>query len=83
MTTKTFSKWLRTFLSEKGIDLEETLEVEGPSGLNIIPIGALVVTMIGAPSHEQAGIKNMLVKIDFTNAPVRPYLTHLAKAVAI
>ena len=78
-----FGKWLHTFLSEKGIDLEETIDAEGPGGLNIIPVGCLVDAMLGAPKHEQAGIKTMLVKIDFVNAPVRPYLAHLARAIAV
>lgn len=79
----TFKTWINTFLSEKGIDLETILEAEGPSGMNSIPVGCLVDMMIGAPKHEQAGIKTMLVKIDFRNAPVLPYLNHLAKAVAL
>jgi hypothetical protein len=77
-----FSKWVRVFLSEKEIDLEEVLELEGPSGFNFIPIGVLVEHMDGAPKHEQGGIKAMMVKLDFHNAPIRPYLVHLAKAVA-
>ena len=35
-----------------------------------------------APKHEQEAIKTMLVKIDFRNAPVRPYLAHLGQAIA-
>ncbi len=81
--TNAFSKWLNTFLSEKGIDLEEVLEVEGPSGANHMPIACLVEAMVAAPKHEQAGIKTMCVKIDFVNAPVRPYLLHLARAIAV
>jgi len=82
MTTKTFLTWLKTFLSEKEISLEEPLEVEGPSGTNYMTIGILVDVMKTAPVTELAGIKTMLVKIDFANAPVRPYLKHLAKAIA-
>jgi hypothetical protein len=77
-----FGKWLDTFLSEKGIDTEETLEVEGPSGTNWMPVGCLVEAIKGAPKGEQEGIRSMLVRIDFQNAPVRPYLVHLARAIA-
>lgn len=78
-----FARWLRTFLDEKGIDLEQNVTAEGPEwGLNVIPIGCLVDLMIQAPPHEQAGIKNMLVKLDFLNQPIVPYFAHLAKAVA-
>lgn len=78
----TFATWIKTFLEEKGIDGEETLEAEGPSGTNWIPVDCLVEMMIGAPKREQDGIKATMVKLDFVNAPIRPYLAHLAKAVA-
>ncbi len=77
-----FGTWLDTFLSEKGIDAEETLTAEGASGTNWIPVGCLVAMMKRAPKHEQAGIKSMIVRIDFANGNVRHYLSHLAKAVA-
>lgn len=78
-----FSKWLDTFLDEKGIDTEEVLEVKGKSwGTNYIPVGVLVQALKSAPKHEQEAIKTMLVKIDFRNAPVRPYLAHLGQAIA-
>lgn len=75
--------WLNTFLAEKNIDLEQHLEVEGNSGLNLIPVGCLVDMILQAPAHEQRGIKTMLVKIDFVNGNVLDYFRHLAKAVAI
>jgi len=78
-----FGRWLNTFLDEKGIDREEAFEVPGASGPNHIPVGCLVEAMLAAPKHEQDGIKKMLVRIDFANAPVRPYLAHLAKAIAV
>lgn len=78
-----FAKWLDTFLEEKEIDPEEVLEVKGKQwGTNYIPVGVLVQAMKQAPKHEQEGIKTMLVKIDFHNAPVRPYLAHLGQAIA-
>jgi hypothetical protein len=79
-----FSKWLDTFLSEKEIDTEEVLEVEASDGTpNHIPVGSLVDLMKSAPAHEQAGIRSMIVRIDFANGDVRRYLRHLARAVAI
>lgn len=80
--TTAFAKWLRIFLDEKGIDLEQTVEARGPSSVNSIPVGCLVDLMNSAPNHEQRGIKAMLVRIDFANAPVLPYFAHLAQAVA-
>lgn len=78
-----FKNWLATFIDEKGIDLEATMTVEGPSGPNVIPVACLVEAMNAAPAHEQAGIKNMIVRIDFKNADVMGYFQHLARAIAI
>jgi hypothetical protein len=79
-----FAKWIDTLLEEKGIDGEEVLEVEASDGTpNIIPIASLVEVIKSAPAHERAGIKTMLVKIDFVNGNVRDYLKHLAKAIAV
>lgn len=79
----TFTKWLDTFLSEKGIDLEQTLTVEGPSGVNYMPIECLVDAIKSAPKDEQRIIKNMIVKIDFRNGDVLDYFRHLGQAIAI
>jgi len=78
----TFNKWLDTFISEKGIDLEQSFEVEGPSGTNHMQIVHVLAAIQCAPKHEQAGIKDMLVKIDFRNGDVCRYLKHLAQAIA-
>lgn len=77
-----FARWLDTFIDEKGIDLEHTLVAEGESGTNWIPVAVLIDMMKATTPKEQAGIKNMLVRIDFRNAEVLPYLQHLAQAVA-
>jgi len=78
-----FARWLDTFLSEKGIDLEDRFTVQGPEwGENNMAYQNVVDVMKQAPAHEQAAIKNMLVKIDFRNGDVRHYLRHLAQAIA-
>lgn len=79
----TFSAWIDTFLTEKGIDGDEILTVEGPSGENAIPVACLVDAMKTAPARERAQLKTMFVKLDFMNAPIRPYLVHLASVIAI
>jgi hypothetical protein len=78
-----FANWIDTFLAEKGVDLEHTFEVPGRSGLNLIPVASLVDAMKAAPAHEQAGIKSMVVRIDFANGDVLPYFAHLARAIAL
>ena len=77
-----FTTWLNMLVDEKGIDREEVIEVKGPSGMNFIPVECLLQEIIQAPRHEQDGIKNMLVKIDFHNGDVMHYFKHLAQAIA-
>jgi len=76
------NKWFKRFFEEKEIDMEEIFEVEGSSGLNLIPAGVVVEHILVAPAHEQAKIKNILVEIDFKNASVTRFLKHLAGAIA-
>lgn len=82
----TFAKWIDTFLEEKGIEGDDMIVAEGPSGANHIPIECLVEAMKAAPAGEQDGIKAMLVRIDY-DAPGRQavldYLAHLGRAIAI
>ena len=78
-----FQKWFDTFIDEKGLDRDEIIEVEGESGLNMMPLQVLIDAINSAPKHEQAGIKTMIVRIDFANGDVMHYFNHLAKALAI
>ena len=78
-----FKKWIDTFLSEKGIDLDHMFDVQGPEwGSNFMSVGVIVEHMKIAPKTEQNAIKDMLVRIDFANASVLDYLKHLAGALA-
>ena len=80
----TFTKWLDTFVSEKKLNTDYTFEVEGPNwGWTYIPLAALIEEIKAAPKHEQAGIKHMLIKIDFVNGDVMDYFKHLAQEIAL
>ena len=80
----TFNKWLDTFIEEKGINLEQSFEAEGPGwGTNVIPYGVVVERIKTAPPAEKAKIKDILVKIDFKKGDVLPFLRHLGKALAL
>ena len=81
MKQTAFTKWLDLFISEKGIDLEESFTLDGPSGVNYMNYGVVVEFMKIAPKHEQKAIKNMIVVIDFKNADVKHYFRHLAQAL--
>lgn len=78
-----FNQWLDTLINEKNINLSEQFEVQGPSGTNYMQYENVVETIKQASSQEKAGIKNMLVKIDFANGDIRHYFRHLAQAIAL
>jgi hypothetical protein len=78
-----FAKWLDTFVEEKGIDTEKLLEVEGPSGLNLIPVGVVIEGMKATTTAQQDAIRTKIVLIDFRNGDVLDFFQHLAKAIAI
>lgn len=78
-----FAAWLDTFVKEKRVNMDRVFDVEGPSGLNCIPVGCVVEAIKQAPAHEQAAIKSTFVKIDFFNGDVYHFFKHLAGALAL
>jgi hypothetical protein len=79
----TFGKWFDTLISEKGINPESTIDVEGKSGTNIMPLSMVFNEIKDADASEQAQIKNILVAIDFKNGDILHFIKHLAQALAI
>jgi len=75
--------YLNNLLNEKGINRELHLDIEGNSGLNIIPLQIVVDAIINTNKEEQNQIKKTLVMIDFKNGDVMHYIKHLAQAIAI
>lgn len=78
----TFDEWLDMFISEKEIDTDTIIEVEGPSGLNIMPVGVVIEHIKITTPEEQHQIKDILVKIDFFDGDVLHFFRHLAQAIA-
>lgn len=78
-----FIRWLNTLIEEKEIDREQILEVEGASGINMMPLSYVLENIKWCPKKEQQGIQTMLVKIDFVNGDIVDYFKHLAQALAI
>lgn len=76
-----FNKWLDTFITEKGIGLEDTFSLDGDNSFHIFEVGNIIENIKIAPPEEQAQIKDMLVKIDFHNGSVIDYFKHLAQAL--
>lgn len=77
-----FTKWLDTFLDEKGIDQEEILEFEVKEEKQFMPVAVVVEFMANSGKDNQKKLKDQLVKIDFHNANVRDFLIYIGKFVA-
>jgi hypothetical protein len=74
--------YLNNLITEKGLDKEMIIEVEGESGTNFIPLGVLIDFILTMPSFIKKKIRTTLVKIDFMNGDVMHYFKYLAKAMA-
>jgi hypothetical protein len=81
MSTQNFQNWLDTFVAEKGVDLEQRFELEGPSGTNSFSYGVIVEAIKQTSGSEMRAIKTTIVKIDFCNGDVCHYFRHLAQAL--
>lgn len=77
-----FNKWLDTFIEEKGIDLNDVVEITTNNNTHFFEIGNIVEHIKATTKEEQTAIKDMIVKIDFYNGDVIDYFKHLAKALA-
>jgi hypothetical protein len=76
-----FLTWFETFLEEKNLPYEQW-EITGPDGTTHMINSDVVIEQIkDAPSHEQAGIKDKIVQIDFANGDVNDYFKYLAEAL--
>jgi len=76
------SNYLDKLIAEKGLDLEQIIEIEGESGTNWIPLVFVIDAIKAASKGEQDQIRNTLVQIDFKNGDVMHFFTHLAGAIA-
>jgi hypothetical protein len=79
----TFNTWIDTLITEKNVSVSQTLEVEGASGVNFIPLSMVIDAIKNAPASEKAQIKTVLVKIDFANGDIVHFFKHLAGRLAI
>lgn len=77
-----FNKWIDTFIEEKGIDLEQVIEIKTENNTHYFEVGNIIANIKATTPEEQAGIKDMIVKIDFHNGDVVDYFRHLAQALA-
>ena len=76
-----FQVWFKTFLEEKNLPAVDWELTDNQGETNFIGSDVVIEAILGAPAHEQKGIKNMIVKIDFANGDVNDYFKHLAGAL--
>ncbi len=72
-----FQKWFQTFLDEKDIPYQ-MFEIEHDGEMNLIDTDVVIEAIMNCNPTEQAQIKNIIVKLDFANAPIIPFFKHLA-----
>ena len=77
-----FNNWLDTFIEEKGIDLEQILEVKTEKNTHYFEVGNVIENIKATTPEEQEEIKKTIIKIDFYNGDVVDYFKHLAQALA-
>ena len=77
----TFNNWFATFIEEKKLPYA-SWEIETADAVHIIDNEFVIEAIKTAPAHEQASIKNTIVKIDFANGDVNHFFKHLAGALA-
>ena len=80
--TQNNDKLLKHTNHRKGLNREMILEVQGQSGLNIMPLGVVLDNISATSQDEQKAIKNILIKIDFQNGNIMDFFKHLAQAIA-
>ena len=68
------------FFEEKEIPYQ-MFEIEHGDTVHFIDTDVVIEGIKNAPPAEQAQIRDMLVKLDFHNAPIVPFLEHLAGAM--
>jgi len=76
-----FNKWFETFLEEKKLPYESWDLISENGTLNIIDTDVVIDRIKIAPVHEQKQIKDMIIKIDFSNGDIKDFFKHLAGAL--
>ncbi len=69
--------YLENLITEKGVDLETEIKIEGHIGFTYQMLVDLIVEE--KAYHKQ--IRNTLIMIDFKNGDVFHYLDHLAREI--
>jgi len=74
------SEYFDRFFEEKELPYR-MFEIEHGDTMHFIDTDVVIESIKTAPATEQAQIRDMLVKLDFHNAPIVSFLEHLAGAM--
>lgn len=75
-----YEKWIRTFIEEKGLDIDLEFTIEHNNTTHFITLGFIIDLIVKAQKQEQEQIKNKIVYIDFRNGDVIHFFEFLANA---
>lgn len=76
-----FEKWIDTFIEEKNLDTNSTIEFDDENGFHIVELEVVIEFIKNIDSKIQEQIKTNFVKIDFANGDVMHFFDFLAKGM--
>jgi len=76
-----FTSWLDTYLDESEHQDASWTLTDNDGVEHFIGSDVVIEAIKGAPTHEQRGIKSMIVRIDFAAGDVNDHFRHLAAAL--
>lgn len=75
-----YEKWLRTFIDEKGFDLDTIFEIEYKENLHMISLNEVVELIISSSEEDKKNIKKNIITLDFYNDNLLTFFRCLAMA---
>lgn len=76
-------EYIRTLLEEKGISLEEDLEIETGETIHFMNIGVILECLENFGQENVALVCRKLRQIDFANGDIRKFIIHCARGVIL
>lgn len=80
MTESNTNRFFRLFFEEKVIPFT-CFEIEHGDTVHFLDTDVVIESIKTAPKGEQKKIEDILRRLDFHNAPIVPFLEHLAGAM--
>lgn len=75
--------YLKQFFAEKVISYQ-TFEIKDKTGTtNYLDSDAVIEAILNCPAKEQEKIADKLRELDFHNAPIDPFIAHVAEGLVM